>query len=159
MNKLTYTLALGAALVGTTACQSSGPSGPDEFRVVRKAPLVVPPEYNLRPPQPGQAQPTEVDPTRTAVTTSFGTSIGQDASAAERALVAAADANAVSPVIREQIDFEEAKIIRKRPSVSDRIMFWQADEDGEPVEDSATGGEEVVIERGERGGGLKLPGT
>ena len=26
---------------------------PDEFQVVRRAPLVLPPDYNLRPPSPG----------------------------------------------------------------------------------------------------------
>jgi hypothetical protein len=28
---------------------------PDEFAVVTKAPLVMPPDYNLRPPKPGAA--------------------------------------------------------------------------------------------------------
>ena len=45
-------------LVALTAMALAGcgtTGGPDEFRVVRKAPLTVPPEYNLRPPTLGQA--------------------------------------------------------------------------------------------------------
>ena len=44
------------ALALTTACASGSKerSGvPDEFRVVKKAPLTVPPEYSLRPPERG----------------------------------------------------------------------------------------------------------
>ena len=32
---------------------------PDEFRVVTKAPLVLPPDYALRPPEPGKPRPQE----------------------------------------------------------------------------------------------------
>ena len=35
---------------------------PDEFRVVTKAPLVVPPDYALRPPAPGEPRPQELQP-------------------------------------------------------------------------------------------------
>ena len=153
-------LFLSTALMASSvaACSSLGGSNsPDEFRVVKKAPLVVPPDYNLRPPEPGQGLPFEVDPTRAGTASAFGTDIGQDASAAERALVAAAGANAVSPVVREQVDWEEARVIRKSQSVSDRVMSWEGpDADASP--DSATGGGDVTIECGS-GERLKLPGT
>jgi hypothetical protein len=35
-----------------------GRRAPDEFQVVRRAPLVLPPDYALRPPQPG-AEPSQ----------------------------------------------------------------------------------------------------
>jgi hypothetical protein len=34
--------------------------GPDEFAVESRAPLTVPPEFDLRPPQPGAPRPQEV---------------------------------------------------------------------------------------------------
>ena len=34
--------------------------GPDEFAVESRAPLTIPPDYDLRPPQPGTARPQEV---------------------------------------------------------------------------------------------------
>src|SRR5579864_6387310 len=33
--------------------------GPDEFAVESRAPLTIPPEYDLRPPQPGAPRPQE----------------------------------------------------------------------------------------------------
>ena len=160
MKKLIMISVAGCALGAVTACSSGSGStrGPDEFRIVTKAPLVVPPDYNLRPPQAGQALPLEVDPTNTATVTAFGTTIGTGASLSERALINAADANAVSPVVRSQLDYQETKTIRKSSGVSDGLMFWRGNEDGSPVEDSATGSEDVTIERGS-GDRLKLPGT
>src|SRR5688572_33350449 len=35
---------------------------PDEFKVVSRAPLSMPPDYNLRPPTPGSARPQEGTP-------------------------------------------------------------------------------------------------
>jgi Protein of unknown function (DUF3035) len=34
--------------------------GPDEFAVEARAPLTIPPEFDLRPPQPGAPRPQEV---------------------------------------------------------------------------------------------------
>lgn len=133
-----------------------GTNSPDEFRVVKKAPLVVPPEYSLRPPEAGSGTPFEVDPTRAASASAFGADIGQNASASERALVAAAGANAVSPIIRQQVDWEEASIIRKSQSVSDRVL--NSDGSEQDSADSATGGGDIQIARGS-GERLKLPGT
>lgn len=56
------------AAVGLTGCNSArGALGmtkvtPDEFRVVTKAPLVVPPDYALRPPALGEPRPQELQP-------------------------------------------------------------------------------------------------
>ena len=37
--------------------------GPDEFAVESRAPLTIPPEYDLRPPAPGAPRPQEVTAT------------------------------------------------------------------------------------------------
>ena len=36
------------------------PTAPDEFAVESRAPLTIPPDFNLRPPQPGAPRPQEV---------------------------------------------------------------------------------------------------
>ena len=82
MMKPVLLIAAGAAIAVTTAC-SSGSSGartPDEFRVVTKAPLIVPPEYALRPPQAGGSLPAEVDPSRTEIATAFEFPVSSSAS-------------------------------------------------------------------------------
>ena len=53
-------LAVSGAALTLSACGSSGlfnRNRPDEFAVTRAAPLVVPPDYALTPPQPGTPQP------------------------------------------------------------------------------------------------------
>ncbi|MEP1143927.1 MAG: DUF3035 domain-containing protein [Henriciella sp.] len=157
MKKTALIVSTGVAATLLSGCANLASSNsPDEFRVVKKAPLVVPPDYSLRPPEAGQSLPFEVDPTRAVTTTAFGTDIGENASASERALVAAAGANAVSPVIRAQVDWEESGVIRKSGSVSERVIASNGSETS--VDDSATGGGEITIERGS-GERLKLPGT
>ena len=156
MRQAFLTMAAMGALLATAGCiGGGGPSGPDEFRVVTKAPLSIPPEYSLRPPPAGTTVPAEADPTRAPVATAFGSTVGADASAAERALVTAAGANATNPMIRSIVDYEEAGTVRKSREDADQILTYQ---DGGPVEDSATGDGEVSIARGS-GDRIKLPGT
>lgn len=44
---------------------------PDEFAVVRNVPLVVPPDFELRPPRPGEKRPQEMDSQTQAVAALF----------------------------------------------------------------------------------------
>ena len=56
-------LAMGAALAGCSNWKQSlgiEPTPPDEFAVESRAPLTIPPDFNLRPPAPGAARPQEV---------------------------------------------------------------------------------------------------
>ena len=156
-------LALGAACLATTACSSGGGTRtPDEFRVVTKAPLTVPPDYSLRPPGAGQSTPAEVEAAQQDNAAAFGTTLGTNASASERALVAAAGANAVSPLIRTELDYEETKAIRKSTSVVDKVLFWRKDnpEDAAAAaKDNATGNAPVTIESTSAKPRVKLPGT
>ncbi|MFD1950492.1 DUF3035 domain-containing protein [Sphingomonas arantia] len=66
----------------------AGRSGPDEFAVARRAPLVVPPDFALTPPKPGAPRPQEADSSTQALTAMFG---GQAArSAGEAGLIGSA---------------------------------------------------------------------
>ena len=156
-------LALGAVCLATTACSSgAGSRTPDEFRVVTKAPLTVPPDYSLRPPGAGESLPPEVELAQNDNAAAFGATLGVNASASERALVAAANANAVSPMIRTRLDYEEFKSIRKPTTITDRILFWRKDnpENAESAAtDNATGNEPVTIESTSAKPRVKLPGT
>jgi len=164
MNKTAMALMIGGALALSAGCASSNNgtrSGvPDEFVVVKKAPLTVPPEYSLRPPELGTVRPAEVAAVNQDQIVAFGTDIGQDASPVERMLIARAGAIAVSPVIRQTIDYDEAGLLRKRRDISDAVTGFSGSEEelAAAAEDNATGGEQVVIERGS-GRRIKLPGT
>jgi len=63
----------GLGLLG--ACAHHGVSSrerPDEFAVQREAPLVVPPDFALKPPQPGAPRPAEGTAAQQALQALFG---------------------------------------------------------------------------------------
>lgn len=63
----------GTALLG--ACAHGGVANrarPDEFAVQREAPLVVPPDFALTPPQPGAPRPAEGTAAQQALQALFG---------------------------------------------------------------------------------------
>jgi len=105
-----------AAGVALSACQSlrqavgSAKNPPDEFTVVTKAPLVIPPDYNLRPPQPGAAARNEPDPDAQARDALFpqgaaaqAAALGTAYSDGEKLLLTKSNALAVDPDIRRRI--------------------------------------------------------
>ena len=101
---------------------------PDEFQVTTRAPLSMPPDFQLRAPRPGTARPQELTqqqaaeavlvPQAALETQRGGPSPGQ------RALVAASGPAAPAN-IRREVDREAALDTPDR-SFTDRLMFWQA---------------------------------
>ena len=100
---------------------------PDEFRVVTKAPLVVPPDYSLRPPAPGQPRPQELQPESQARVALMGQREAEKRSEGEKLLVAKAGADKADPLIRYVIDDEFGAVAHKERSFADRVMFWRKD--------------------------------
>lgn len=175
--------ALITAAGGLAGCQSTSKAlgiakvTPDEFRVVTKAPLVVPPDYSLRPPAPGEPRPQELQPESAARAALAGQAAATERTDGERLLVARAGADKADPLIRYVVDDEFGDIAHKDKSFADRVMFWRKDAPGAPVAvasgstapapvDAAaeearlkalTGGKTVVIAR-ERSSWVKLPG-
>lgn len=151
---------------------------PDEFRVVSKAPLVVPPDYALRPPAPGEPRPQELQPESAARTALLGSREAQARSDGEKALVAKAGADKADPLIRYVVDDETGDLAHKDKSFADKVMFWNKDTQSAPASTAAagdntpapvdpaaeeakikglTGGAPVVISR-EKQTRIKLPG-
>jgi len=179
MNKPMALLAVLAAASAASGCsslsQAVGGRGtaPDEFRVVTQAPLTLPPDYNLRPPRPGEPRPQELQPGQEARAALFGQDVGQAASSGERSLVTTAGADAANPDIRDTIDFESQGVGRRSEGFVNRILAFggdgataaplNAEEEARRLQEEeairrATGGGDVVIQRREQGG-FKLPGT
>ena len=80
-----------AALI-VAGCASGGPfqrARPDEFAVTRSPELIVPPEFSLTPPRPGQADPGGSDPRAQALQALFGGP--QPRSAVEQRMLQQAD--------------------------------------------------------------------
>ena len=99
-------------------------NAPDEFLVVSKAPLVMPPDVHLRPPRPGTAPAGQQDPrslARSSVTGSVAPAVPQGASAGEQAILARANASQADPNVREQLLREEGAAMADQ-KVLDRIL-------------------------------------
>jgi hypothetical protein len=133
-------IVLIAAGLGLSGCENARKalgfekSPPDEFRIVTRAPLSLPPDYGLRPPQPGAPRPQEVFGPQAArqaligsTTTGFDGGSGAEArSSAESALLARAGADRANPGIRDTVNRESGQLAAADRSFLDRVMFWRA---------------------------------
>src|SRR5215813_14583811 len=138
--------AVGLAMLALSGCgndvrQALGMTkqSPDEFQVVAHAPLTLPPDYSLHPPQPGALRPQEgtasdqaktalgIPPQTAAVPAdaAAGTDNTANQSAGEVALLQNAGATGIDPQIRAQIDEETAAAIERDKSLIDRLVFWR----------------------------------
>lgn len=160
MKRLESLALLAVAATALTAC-STGPRTPDEFRVVRKAPLVVPPEFNLRPPSPGESRPQELSPDAQARVAVFGQDLGKDASEGEKMLVQSAGGDAVDRSVRSAIDFETTQLLRKNRGFADAILSFGKGPIDQPVNAEAEAerlkGEKATIEEVTGPGQVVLP--
>ena len=122
---------LGVSSVALTGCKTTRSAlgmtkvVPDEFAVVTKAPLVVPPDYSLRPPSPGEPRPQELQPESQARLALLNERAGEQRSDGERLLAAKAGADKADPLIRFVIDDEFGALAHKDTSFADRVMFWR----------------------------------
>ncbi len=126
---------LAATALGLTGCGGAGAAlglnknAPDEFRVVAKAPLVVPPEFSLRPPAPGEPRPQELEPESQARQALLGQRAAESRSDGEKLLVTRAGGDKADPLIRYVVDDEFGEVAHKDPSFADRVMFWRKKSD------------------------------
>lgn len=129
-------LMAGAGLAGCTSTKEAlgmVKVVPDEFRVVSKAPLVVPPDYALRPPSPGQPRPQELQPESQARAALVGARASEQRSDGEKLLVSRAGAEHADPLIRYVVDDEFGNVAHKEKSFADRVMFWRKDKAAAPA--------------------------
>ena len=180
----TLSALVAMAATGLAGCQTASKAlgmnkvVPDEFRVVTKAPLVVPPDYSLRPPAPGEPRPQELQPESAARQALIGQSNAAGRSDGEKLLVAKAGVDKADPLIRFVVDDENGDLAHKDESFASKVMFWKkGDKTAAPTASetgatesvsvdaaseearlkSLTGNGTVVITR-EKQGKIKLPG-
>lgn len=131
-NRVAVAAVLLAGL-GLAGCQSTRAAlgmtkvTPDEFRVVTKAPLVVPPDYSLRPPAPGEPRPQELQPESQARNALFGARAAEQRSDGEKLLASKAGADKADPLIRYVVDDEFGSVAHKDTSFADKVLFWRKD--------------------------------
>jgi hypothetical protein len=117
---------------------------PDAFQVVTRAPLELPPDFGLRPPQPGAERPNEASPREQARATIFGgaakTPIQDfgDRTAGEAQLLKAAGADTADPSIRDKVNRESSQLALENSSFVDELVFWKDPaQPGDPIDADA----------------------
>ena len=109
---------------------------PDEFRVVSRAPLSLPPDFTLRPPEPGIARPQEGTATQQArkavfrleqpKTPPLNAQVKADGrTLGELSLLKAAGADKIDPGIRQVIDFETQQLNSESDDFIEALVFWR----------------------------------
>lgn len=102
-------------------------SAPDEFAVVKRAPLALPPSYGLRPPAPGAPRPQEQSTNQQARQTVFGEDApamqeATTASSSEALLLQKAGGNNADPTIRDKVDAETKDLSDRNQTVAKKIL-------------------------------------
>ncbi|HEX6980831.1 MAG TPA: DUF3035 domain-containing protein [Alphaproteobacteria bacterium] len=140
-------LSAGLALSGCSEARKAigwEKTPPDEFRIVSRAPLSLPPDFTLRPPQPGAPRPQDYTAQQLARQALLGDrSRASDAvengspSGAEAALLARVGAGASDARIREVVNREAQELAEAERTLLDRIIFWRTPEEPGTVVDAA----------------------
>ena len=152
--KLRLMTAMGALMV-LSAC--SGDVGkvigldkqaPDEFVVMTREPLVLPPDFGLRPPSSDQKRIEEDKARDLAEATLFGSQsvserratlqeLAQDFRGGELAMLVKTEAVGTQSDIRELVDLETTDLAQANDSFVNELMFWKNIEDGVVVDAEA----------------------
>lgn len=137
MHARLYSALAVVALLLTTGCAAVqvGKRAPDEFSVITSAPLIIPPDYGLRPPEPSVIRERELAKSEETEEAIFGVnplSSVQEASPGEIALLRQLGALSVDDNIRDQITRENAKLVKVgEKSTIDKIIWWRAENKSE----------------------------
>lgn len=137
MNKtVSSLLILAAASLSLAACEKTreqfdfSKKPPDEFAVVKRAPLEMPPDYTIYAPKPGAARPQEQATDKLARQVILGEdaqkAIAKEAgvSQGEAVLLQKSGAAKASPAIRAQVDKETAEIIEDDTPGIAKLQKW-----------------------------------
>jgi Protein of unknown function (DUF3035) len=124
---------LALSLAGCDTIRSAAgitKQAPDEFAVVTKAPLIVPPDFNLRPPRPGAAPTNQVSPTGAAQAALFSDdpnavqdSLGGGYSAEEKLILATSGGAVADHSIRQELASDEKSMEGSNQSFTDEVLF------------------------------------
>ena len=118
----------GSAALMLAGCASGGlfgRQGPDEFRVARNAPLVVPPDFAMTPPRPGEAEAGSADPRAQALQALFGGP--QPRSAVENSLLQVAHAERSALGARSVAGDPQTVVVSRGTLVQTMLQLPQGD--------------------------------
>ncbi len=129
-----YKLAtLGIITLSISACSTTkeqfdfSKKAPDEFAVVTRAPLEMPPNFNLRPPRPGVQRPQEATTKDAAAQAVFGEKVTPQAvvtskSSGEDIFLQKSGAANANSSIRDVVDQESSTLATENVSTVNKLL-------------------------------------
>ncbi len=112
-------------------------NSPDEFMVVKQAPLTMPPDYTLRPPTTQEEMPLAAAASGTARQAVLGsTSAPVTKGAAETALLDKLGAGLADADIRRRIDEENGILSFNNRTVAEKLIFWDDEKPADNIPSS-----------------------
>jgi hypothetical protein len=131
-----------AVLIMLSACSVNkstlglGRKTPDEFTVLKRQPLSMPPNYNKTPPKPGTIPEKEVSTKEEAEKSLFGETIKEsNLSNEDKYFLKELNSETYDPNIREKLNKEAINDPANNKYLINNLMFWNA-EDNSPVIDN-----------------------
>lgn len=121
-------LAGGVTLaLALSACGNRGydRDRPDEFAVARQAPLVIPPDFALVPPQPGAPRPQDAGPSAQALDALFGGTAPR--SSTESSALSAAGRDLADLGVRSSAGDPKTIVVDKGATTRDIVAAPQGD--------------------------------
>ncbi len=115
---------LAACGDGASDAFGYGKSAPDEFTVISRPPLILPPDYNLRPPGSGTARAAIPKPNEVAKILVLGSDVGapqKNTPGEETLLENAAATQPTGDSIREMIENERTGTVSKSPDLTEAL--------------------------------------
>lgn len=129
MRKTMLIAAVSGSAILLAGCGNGGMlgrKGPDEFAVARQAPLVIPPDFSLRPPQPGAPRPQDTGgPSQQALDALFGGTAAR--SAAETSALDSAGRTVAEPGVRSSVGSPDTSVVDKGSTTRDIVAAPQGD--------------------------------
>jgi hypothetical protein len=130
-NNSLSTIIMLAAVLALPACSDVkeelgvGRNSPDEFTVVKRAPLTLPPDYTLRPP----GNPSEAQAAADTATQARTALLGKETTPAvegngEKTMLDRLGVASIEPDIRNKIDQDNGYIALKSRTVAEKMIFW-----------------------------------
>ncbi len=129
---------LAAMTVTLAGCESArkvigrSKDAPDEFVVYERPPLSLPPEFGLRPPEPGSSRPQAITPTDQAQAALLQRSASvsrqqpKDPTVSDglNVILRETGGNQSDPSIREVVNQETSILTKEDQRLVDKMIFW-----------------------------------
>lgn len=115
-------------LAGCTSVKKElgvGRNSPDEFMVVKRAPLTLPPDYTLRPPAEGNLAPAATSAGLAKSTLMGVPAATPEKGSAETSLLRKMGTETADPEIRAKVERDNGYLALKNKSLGDKLIFWE----------------------------------